>query len=344
MERGSIGSVRWGRVLAVAALAAAAYALRRVLGTLAVQLAAACLLLALALPLCRWLEKHMKPALAASVSLLALGAGAAIVLLGMIPPLVAQFRLLSSSLPDMLRWAEEHLQTLLGFLERRGVNLTSLRDGLMQQVQQQAGGWVSGAAQGLRSAASSLNVVLLSPLIAYYLLLDRRRIADGLMLLVPVRHRARTVRAMREMRRETAGFFRGQLVVSAAVGSLTAVGLLAVGSPGWLLWGLLMGMMEVVPYIGPWIAGVPAVLFALQGGVMHAVWVLVIIVAVQQLEGGLLSPRLLSGATRLHPLTILLSITAGGVVAGAWGMIFSVPLVVSLRGILRGLRVRQAGR
>ncbi len=133
-------------------------------------------------------------------------------------------------------------------------------------------------------------------------------------------------------------------MVSAAVGSLTAVGLLAVGSPGWLFWGLLMGMMEVVPYIGPWIAGVPAVLFALQGGVMHAVWVLVIIVAVQQLEGGLLSPRLLSGATRLHPLTILLSITAGGVVAGAWGMIFSVPLVVSLRGILRGLRVRQAGR
>lgn len=339
MER-SVRSVRWGRVLAAAGALALAFALRRVLWTLTVQLAAACLLLALALPLCRWLEKRMKPGLAASLSLVALGAVALALLLGVIPPLVGQFRLLSASLPELLRWGEEHLRTLTGWLERRGVDLLSLRDGLLGQLQQQAAGWVSGAAQGLRGMASSLGVVLLSPLIAYYLLRDRKRIAAALTLLVPVRHRARTVRALREMRRETAGFLRGQLVVSGAVGALTALGLLLIGSPGWLLWGLLMGIMEVVPYVGPWIAGVPAVLFSLQGGLLHALWTLAVIVTVQQLEGGLLSPRLLSGATRLHPLTILLTITAGGVVGGAWGMILSIPLVVSTRGALRGLRAR----
>ena len=140
------------------------------------------------------------------------------------------------------------------------------------------------------------------------------------------------------MRRETANFLRGQLLLSAFVGVLTAVGLLLTGTQGWLVLGLLMGVMELVPYIGPVIAGVPTVLLALQGGMARALWALGVLVAVQQLEGGLLSPRLLSGATKLHPVWVLLAISTGGMLGGAMGMLLALPVVVSLRGALRGLR------
>lgn len=73
-----------------------------------------------------------------------------------------------------------------------------------------------------------------------------------------MKYRRAVVLAAREMRRETAGFLRGQLLLSGMVGLLTGLGLLLVGTPGWLVLGVLMGIMELIPYIGPIIAGIPA--------------------------------------------------------------------------------------
>ena len=110
------------------------------------------------------------------------------------------------------------------------------------------------------------------------------------------------------------------------------------GTPGWLMLGILMGVMELVPYIGPVIAGVPAVLLALQGGWGKALWTLATLVVIQELEGAVLSPRLVGGATALHPMTVLLLVSAGGMAAGTLGMVLVIPLVVSVRGALRGWR------
>ena len=157
-------------------------------------------------------------------------------------------------------------------------------------------------------------------------------------MLLPVGYRARGVRAAREMKRESAAFFRGQLVLSLAVGGMTAVGLLLVGVQGWLLLGVLMGVLELVPYIGPVIAGVPAVLLALQGGWGMGVWTVVVLVVIQEVEGVVLSPRLVGGATALHPMMVLLLVSAGGMMAGTLGMVLVIPVVVSVRGALRGWR------
>ena len=105
-----------------------------------------------------------------------------------------------------------------------------------------------------------------------------------------------------------------------------------------LLLGLFMGVMELIPYIGPFIAGVPAVLLALQSGWTAALWTLLAICLVQQVEANLLSPRLLSGATRLHPLAVLLAIAFGGMAGGVVGMMAALPLVVCVRGAVRGWR------
>ena len=83
------------------------------------------------------------------------------------------------------------------------------------------------------------------------------------------------------------------------------------------------------------------VLLALSGGWSRALWTLAVLVGVQQLEGGFLSPRMLSGATKLSPLTVLLSISAGGVLGGTRGMLLALPVVVSLRGAARAWRAEK---
>ena len=316
--------------------AAGLFLLRQVIAALAVQLTAAGLVALAALPLCRVLERRMRPSMAAVLSLLMLAGGIVLLVLMVCPPLLRQMRQLVEAAPGLLGRGRQLWQGMTGWLAERGIDVTPVQEEIFGQVTSAAGKLLAGAADALRRVAGGLTRVMLAPLLAFYLLRDRRRICAALTLLLPVSCRARGVRAAREMRRETAAFLRGQLLLSLAVGALTALGLLLAGTPGWLPLGLLMGVMELVPYVGPVIAGIPAVLLALQNGWLPALWALGVILAVQQLESAFLSPRLLAGATQLHPMAVLLLIPAGGILAGPAGMVLILPAVMALRGAWRG--------
>lgn len=330
--------IAWQKAAAVVGTAVLIFLLRFALREMLIQVAAAYLLMTMALPICRALEKRIDAGWAATLSFFVLALAGITLLLLFIPPVVRQFRQLSELLPEVLNWGGEQLTRLEAALRDRGYDVTPMRDRMAGQLQESIGGLVSGIAERVQQAAGSVGKLFLAPLFAFYLLRDRRRISARLTLLFPIRYRTRIVRAAREMRRETVGFLRGQLILSGFVGVLTAAGLLVVGTPGWLLLGLMMGVLELVPYIGPILAGIPAVLLALQAGWLKVLWTLGVLIAVQQIEGTFLSPRLLSGATRLHPLAVLLIISMGGFVAGTWGMLLSLPLVVSARGAVRGFR------
>ncbi len=329
---------RWRLLLWGAGAAVVAFLLRDVLRALAMQVLAASLLMLLALPLCRHLEKRMPGGYAAVLALAAVLAAVLVTLLAVVPPVVRQVQQLISLLPALTENLRGYLQRFTAWVNERGIDLTPLRDGLVGKLSGAAGNLVSRAVTTATQLIGNLSQVLLSPLLAFYLLRDRRRITAMLTLLLPVKHRARGVRAAREMRRETAAYLRGQLLLSLAVGSMTALGLALTGTPGWLLLGVLMGILELVPYIGPVIAGVPAVLLALQGGWAKALWTTGTIVVIQEIEGAVLSPRLVGGATSLHPMAVLLLVSAGGMIGGPLGMVLVIPLVVSARGALRGWR------
>lgn len=329
---------RWRLILLGLGVLAGVVLLRNVLRALGMQLLAASLLMLLALPLCRHLEKRLPGSVAALVSLGMLLIAAVLTLMLLVPPIAGQLRTLVNALPGLVDNLTGRLNQLTGWMEGRGISLTAVRDGLLARITETAGGILSRAMGAVSNVISSLSSVLLSPLMAFYLLRDRRKIASGLTLLLPVSCRARGVRAAREMKRESAAYFRGQLVLSLAVGGMTAVGLLLTGTPGWLLLGVLMGVLELVPYIGPVIAGLPAVLLALQGGWAKALWTLGVLVVIQEIEGTFLSPRLVGEATALHPMWVLLLVSAGGMLGGALGMVAVIPAVVSVRGALRGWR------
>lgn len=338
MERTEMTAHRWRLILWAAGAALAVFLLRDVLRALAMQLLAASLLMLLALPICRQMEKRLPGGFAAALSLAALLCAVAVTLLALVPPVVRQVQQLASALPGLMENLRGYLQRITAWVQERGIDLVPLRDGLLDRLSGAAGSLVTRAVGMATQLIGNLSQVLLSPLLAFYLLRDRRRIAAMLTLLLPVKHRSRGVRAAREMRRETAAYLRGQLLLSLSVGGMTALGLMLTGTPGWLLLGALMAVLELVPYIGPVIAGVPAVLLALQGGWTRALWTLAVIVAVQETEGAVLSPRLVGEATSLHPMAVLLLVSAGGMLGGALGMVLVIPAVVSVRGAVRGWR------
>ena len=338
MERTIFPAHRWRLILFSAAAIASAVLLRDILVALGMQLLAASLLAAAAHPLCRQLEKKLPAGVSAALSLLMLLVGLALAVVLLLPTVAGQFGVLAEALPSLVETLQGRLNQFTAWLTARGIDLASLRDGLMTRLTETAGSFVSRAMGLVTGLFGSMSKVLLSPLAAFYLLRDRRRISAWLTLLLPVKHRAQGVRAAREMKRETAAFLRGQLLLSLAVGGMTAVALAVVGVPGWLLLGVLMGVLELIPYIGPVIAGVPAVLLALQFGWAKALWTLAVIVVIQEIEGMILSPRLVGNATALHPLVVLLLVSAGGMLGGAMGMIAVIPAVVSVRGAMRGWR------
>lgn len=338
MERTHPLARRWRLILFAAGAAAAVFVFRDALRLLALQLLAAAVLALLALPLCRQMEKKLPPGVSATASLAVLLCAAAAMVLLLVPPAVRQVQQLTNSLPGLMDNARALLHRGASWLESRGVASSALREGLLGPLTDAAAALVSRAMGAASALLGSISQVMLSPLLAFYLLRDRRKAAAALTLLLPVQQRARGVRAAREMKRETAAYLRGQLLLSLSVGSMTALGLLLTGTPGWLMLGALMAVLELIPYIGPLIAGIPAVLLALQGGWARALWTLAVLVVIQELEGAVLSPRLVGNATSLHPMTVLLLVSAGGMIAGAWGMVLAVPMVVSIRGALRGWR------
>jgi len=171
----------------------------------------------------------------------------------------------------------------------------------------------------------------------FYFLRDRRLISGWLLTLLPASWRTTAVDMLREMRRETAGYLRGQLLLSAAVGGLSAVGLLLCGVPSWLALGAVMGVLELIPYVGPFIGVMITALFALPLGWWRMLWALGAVVLVQQAEGSILSPRLIGQSTRLHPAAVILCTVLGGAAAGVSGILLAVPLLLCVRAALRVL-------
>jgi predicted PurR-regulated permease PerM len=185
---------------------------------------------------------------------------------------------------------------------------------------------------GLRSVTSSLIsgliIFVLGPVMAFYLLVDLPRLRRGAMALVPPARREEIRGLMDRIGQAVGGFFRGQLLVALFVGVASSIGLWAIGLPFWLLVGMVAGVFNLVPLVGPFIGGGLAVIIALiSGEPIKAVWAALVLLAVQQIDNHLISPNVMGRTVQLHPVVVMLALLVGASFAGLFGMLVIVPLV-----------------
>lgn len=185
------------------------------------------------------------------------------------------------------------------------------------------------------SVLEGLLIFILAPLLALYLLIDLPQLQRDLLNLVPASHRDEFSDLGSKIGRAVGGFFRGQLFVALVVGVLSSIGFGIVGLPFWLVIGAIAGFTNLIPLVGPFIGGglgliVGTITQDLGLGLKAALVALI----VQQIDNHVISPNVMKRAVQLHPATVMLSLLAGGTLAGFWGVLLGVPAVAVVKLLL----------
>lgn len=203
---------------------------------------------------------------------------------------------------------------------------------------------LSSAGDVAREVLHAAIIILLGPVLAFYLLADLPRVLAGLRRLVPPGRRDEVDELTRGIVARVGGYFRGQLLVAAFVGVATAVALLVIGLPFWALVGLVTGVFNLVPLIGPFVGGAIGVVIALTvgDGFTQALWVVVAMTAVQQVDNHVVSPNVMSRTVELHPITVMLGLLVAGTLYGIFGMLVAVPLIAAAKLVALHVLARRA--
>jgi predicted PurR-regulated permease PerM len=171
-------------------------------------------------------------------------------------------------------------------------------------------------------------IFIIAPLLALYLLIDLPKIQRDILHLVPPSHREEVADLAGKAGRILGGFFRGQLLLAFVVGVMCAIGFWAIGLQLWLVVAIIVGIFNLIPVFGGLLAAVFSfAVGALVGEPRVGLLAALVVFIVQQIHNHLLHPFVMKAAVNLHPVTVMMTILAGGALAGFWGILLSVPAV-----------------
>lgn len=214
------------------------------------------------------------------------------------------------------------------------------------QLQQEVSVLLEQSPRFLAGAASSLLNTFLVLVLSFYLLKDADLFAARIREAVPAAYHADFERIVRQLDQVWSGFLRGQVLLALIIGAVTTIALMILGVRNALLLGMLAGILEVVPTIGPIIAMVPAVIIAFFQGstnwaidpVFFALIVILTYFGIQQLENHLIVPNVLGASVDLPPVVILIGTVIGASLAGILGIFLAAPLIATGRLLFHYLR------
>lgn len=305
-------------LLGMSALFAGAWALRHLLLLTFLAVIFAVLLRAAA----RFIAERTHLSRPICVILVAVAGAVMVGLAGLfvVPILVTQGQDLARNYPDLTT----SLQKRLGD--------TPLLGSAWEQVKSQVslpapGDVVSRAGSVLSVASGALSDLVFLLFTALFLALSPDTYVHGLQMLVPERHRGFTLRLLDELGHTLRAWFGGQLAAMATVGVLIGLGLWALGIPYALAFGVLAGLLDFIPYLGPILGAAPAILIAFTQSPATALWVTALFLVVQQIEGNVVQPMMQESAVRIPPALLLVVLFGMGELFGLTGLIVATPIL-----------------
>ncbi len=167
-------------------------------------------------------------------------------------------------------------------------------------------------------------------LLTFYLTVDEQAIKKTALWLTPAPRRAFVAELVERIERRLGHWLRGQLTLGLVIGVVSTVGLLLLDVKYAFALGLIAGITELIPTVGPYLGMLPAALIGLSQSPMTAVWVIVLYWLIQQTENNFLVPRIMSRATGLNPIAVFLGLLIGAKLAGLIGILLSIPTVIIL--------------
>jgi len=187
---------------------------------------------------------------------------------------------------------------------------------------------------GMASFANGALLLAVVLLLAYHWTLEGNALIQRLLWYVPAERREGIHTFVDELEERIGGYVRGQVTLCVVIGVSSAAAFWLLGVPNALTLGLILGVLEAVPIIGPLLGAVPAVLITLSTAPEKTLWVILILTAIQVLENNLLVPRIMDESVGVNAIVSILAISAFGLLFGILGAILAIPLAAILQILL----------
>ncbi len=244
-----------------------------------------------------------------------------------IPPIVNQISQLAINLPVII--------TKFGpFYTNIQQSISSYQESLFN-VSSQIGRVTSGIYSTTIGFFSGIVAIFTILVLSFYMLLERDSIHGFFHSIVPDEHKDRVIEVIRKISFKMGSWLRGQFMLMSIVGVLDGVALAILGVPYALTLAVWGGLTEVIPYVGPWLGMIPAIIIAYTISPLKAILVLAIYVVIQQMESQFLAPKIMGRAVGLSPVIIILALLIGAKLMGILGVVIAVPAAAAVSVILQ---------
>ncbi|WP_051348615.1 AI-2E family transporter [Peribacillus kribbensis] len=290
-------------------------------------------------PIVRLLSKKLPK----SVSILAVYA----VVIGLIyaiihfsgPAISSQIQNLSHTLPERFKelssQSEKTIQKHnLGFIQGGNIKETAMH--YFNKLSEKTSSNIVEIFSMITSIAAVLIVI---PFTLFYFLKDDEKLRPFLLRYIPEEHELEGNKILLDVDKALSTYITGQFIIAFVDGVLMYVGYLIIGLDYALLLAVFAMLLTIVPFIGPFIGIIPALLVALQTDSFMALKVIFVLIAVQQLEGHLVTPNVMGKRLNIHPLTIIMLLLVSGSLYGFIGILIAIPLYSVVKTLIKNFRL-----
>lgn len=304
--------------------------IRSIIGVFLVSL----LLTAALKPMVDWMEKRKIPrGLGLSLLYLAFFAIISLTLILTIPPLIHQTKQLAENFPAYWDKIIAGIGSFRDFSSQHGLleNINRIASSFENNLTNFAGN-IFGTITSIFGGVAAFIFILV---IAFYMTMEKNATERIVNVIIPKIYQEKILDLSRKLEIKIGLWVRGQIVLMIIIGTAAFIGLSILGVNYALILGLVAGLTEIVPYLGPILGAIPAVFIAFAQSPYKALAVIILYFIIQELENDLIVPKIMEKAVGLNPLISLFALLIGVKVAGILGVLLSIPVATSLIVIIK---------
>lgn len=293
-------------------------------------------------PIVDWLEKY-KITRTAAISVLFVLIGMLLVwgLAVVIPSIQGQVVSFAQNLPSNIQKIESQVTTLLEneqFEQFRPTALEMLNkvnDQIISYAQKFSSSAVNWASSLISTASQIIVAILIMPFILFYLLRDGQHLNRHVTQYLPTKWRSSVSKVLTDVNAQLSNYVRGQVTVAIIVALMFSVMFSVIGLSYPVTLGVMAGFLNLIPYLGSFLAMIPAVVLGLIAGPVMLVKVLIVFMLEQTIEGRFVTPLIIGSSLSIHPITILFVLLTAGQMYGVLGVLLGIPIYASIKVVVK---------
>ncbi|MBA1352533.1 MULTISPECIES: lipoteichoic acid biosynthesis protein CozEa [Staphylococcus] len=265
------------------------------------------------------------------------------IVIGVLAPLIAeQIENLVHQIPALQHEVQNIINFALDQMERLPNDVTDRINKMVQSISDSTADILSNSLGYLTSFISTLFLLIMVPFFLIYMLKDHERFIPFIARLFKGDRKVFTVELLKDLNETVKSYIQGQVTVSIILGIILYIGYSIVGLNYTLLLVMFACVANMIPFLGPWMAFAPAAVIAIIQSPSTFIWVCIITLIAQQLEGNVITPNVMGKSLNIHPLTIIVVILAAGNLGGFGLILIAVPLYAVIKTVVRNVfRYRQ---